>query len=60
MIHRDSSCSELSGDESALEQEHGVWLNTEGLQNVNKGIEQHLDKSKDLSLWGYLVWHFLH
>lgn len=51
MIHRDSSCSELSGDESALEQEHGVWLNTESLQNVNKGIEQHLDKSKGICLF---------
>lgn len=36
MTHRDSSCSELSGDESALEQEHGIWLSIENVQNASK------------------------
>lgn len=51
MNHSDSLCSELSGDESALEQEHSIWLNTESLQNVNKAIAQHLDKSKGICLF---------
>lgn len=51
MTDRHSSCSELSGDESALEQEHSAWLNVESLQNVNKDIAQYLDKSRGICLF---------
>lgn len=38
MTDVDSSCSELSGDESGLVQEHSSWLNIDSFQNVNKDM----------------------